>query len=464
MLRLEFDRGTLRLEGPVLAMDALAPAGVRLDPRTAFHRAPAYLHASLIREARARGLEVDDAVGSARLPAPPPPIDAPRLRDYQAHALAAFEAMARAGVVVLPTGSGKTLLACAAIASASTSALVLVPTCALMEQWRLVLARVFGGNVGVVGDGTFELASLTVITFASAFQRLDVFGHRFGMIVVDEAHHFATGFRTEALEMCTAPYRLGLTATPPIPGTPAADRLRTLLGPVVYERTAADFAGTHLAPVAFQRYTLDLAPDERAAYERDSAPFLELRRALLRANPGLDWAGCVRHVSRMPGGRTVLAQMRNAAAIATLPRAKRVLVADLLREHQGERILVFAATADDAYRLGLELLAPVITAETPRLERQAILEAFRQGAVRALISARVLNEGIDVPDASVAVVAGGTLGAREHTQRIGRVLRPGPGKTAKVYELVTLDTVDEARDRARRRHHAAATAPLSHTR
>ncbi len=464
MLRIDFDRGTLRLDGPAPALDSLAGLGVRLDPRTGFHRAPAYLHAALLREACALGLEVDDRLGAARLRPPAPPCAPPRLRDYQAQALYAFEAMARAGVVVLPTGSGKTLVACAAIASAATSALVFVPTCALLEQWRGTLARVFGGNIGVVGDGTFELAPLTVITFASAYQKLDLFGHRFGMVVVDEAHHFATGFRSEALEMCPAPHRLGLTATPPIPGSPAADRLRSLLGPVVYERVATDFIGTHLAPVVFERFTVDLSDDERATYERESAPFLDLRRSLLRANPGLDWVGCVRHITRMPGGRTVLARMRAATAIATLPHAKRALVADLVREHHGDKTLVFAATADDAYRLGAELLAPVITSETPRLERQVILEAFRAGSVRALVSARVLNEGIDVPDAAVAIVVGGTLGAREHTQRIGRVLRPAPGKQAKVYELVTLDTVDEARDRARKRAHASATAAVSHAR
>ena len=74
----------------------------------------------------------------------------------------------------------------------------------------------------------------------------------------------------------------------------------------------------------------------------------------------------------------------------------------------------------------------------------------------------VLNEGIDVPEASVAIVAGGSLGQREHVQRIGRVLRPQPKKQTLVHELVTLDTVDEARDRARKRPHAAPASALSH--
>jgi len=457
-LRIGFDRGTLRLDGDVSSLDEPT---VRLDPRTAFHRAPAHLYASLLARARARGLVVDDALREGLLPPPPPAVALPPLRDYQAQALTAFEDFGSRGVVVLPTGSGKTLLACAALARARVSTLVLVPTCALLEQWRVLLSRAFGGTIGVVGDGTLELASLTVMTFASAWQKLDTFGHRFGMLVVDEAHHFAAGLRTEALEMCTAWLRLGLTATPPEPGTVAEARLRGLLGPVVFHRTAAELAGTHLAPLLQTRHSLDLDPDERRLYERDSAAFLELRRHVLRAQPGLDWAGCMRHIARLPSGREVLAAMRRAAAVATLPRAKLALVEALVHEHSADKVLVFAATADDAYRIGHAVLAPVISSETPRLERQAILEAFGRGAVRALVSARVLNEGIDVPEARVAIVAGGSLGQREHVQRIGRVLRPQPGKQALVHELVTLDTVDEARDRARRRPRAAPAPALS---
>jgi superfamily II DNA or RNA helicase len=98
----------------------------------------------------------------------------------------------------------------------------------------------------------------------------------------------------------------------------------------------------------------------------------------------------------------------------------------------------------------------VITADVPRLEREGILSRFREGRYRAIVSARVLNEGIDVPDANVAILAGGTLGGREYVQRVGRVLRPGPGKQALAYELVTAGTLDDRRARARRRRLAAA--------
>ncbi|HET8539745.1 MAG TPA: helicase-related protein [Anaeromyxobacter sp.] len=88
--------------------------------------------------------------------------------------------------------------------------------------------------------------------------------------------------------------------------------------------------------------------------------------------------------------------------------------------------------------------------DIPRAERAAALERFRRGELTTLVSARVLNEGIDVPDAEVAIVVGGTQGTREHVQRIGRLLRPKDGKTAVLYELVMRGTSEVPQSRRRR--------------
>ena len=99
-----------------------------------------------------------------------------------------------------------------------------------------------------------------------------------------------------------------------------------------------------------------------------------------------------------------------------------------------------------------------ITCEISRRERNQALAAFRAGKLKALVSARVLNEGIDVPDADVAIIVGGTFGEREHVQRIGRLLRPVPGKRAVIYELVTLATTETRQAKERRRGLASASA------
>ncbi|MBI2392051.1 MAG: DEAD/DEAH box helicase [Deltaproteobacteria bacterium] len=445
MATVSFDRGTLRIDGDPGGFDF-----VRYDARTGFHRAPAHRYRELLGA-------VDDRVAGSLL-VPKAPITAPTLRPYQQQAIDSFETFGRRGVVVLPTGSGKTRVACAAIARAGCSALVLVPTRALLEQWRAVIATMYPGPIGVVGDGELSIEPITVMTFESAYRRLDAYGHRFGMLVVDEAHHFASGLRAEALEMCVAPVRLGLTATPPDPDSPGERRLRDLLGPVVCELGIDDLAGKHLADFDIVRVHVALAPDERAAYERDIAPYEELRREIRRVNPNADFQAIIGSIARVPGGRDVLAAMQRATKLAGFPRAKRDVVLTLATRHWPERVLAFTAVAEDAYAIGEDLLVPVITAETAREEREEVLARFSAGEVRMIASARVLNEGIDVPAASVAIIAGGALGAREHTQRIGRILRPQEGKRAIAYELVTLDTIDEARTRAKRRRLAARTS------
>jgi superfamily II DNA or RNA helicase len=446
---LSFDRGTLVLRGE-------APRdlpGFLWDERSSCLRAPALRYRDVVAAARARGLCLDDHVAPA-IALPTGPWKTPPLRAYQEDALRAFRAFDRRGVVALPTGSGKTRVAMAVLAEHAGTALVLCPTRALLGGWQRELGAWYDGPVGVVGDGERSLAGITLMTFESGYRHLDRVGDRFGAIVVDEAHHFAGGLRAEALEMCPAPARLGLTATPPARGTAGAARLEQLIGPVVCEVGIQELAGSHLAELSVARLSVRLDAAERAEYERSYRPFATLRAAFFRANPGCDWAGCMRAMARTPDGRSAIAGFHRAAAIASFNAAKARLVAELLARHAADKTLVFTARASDAYAVSTENLIPAITAEIERAEREHVLHGFREGRLRAIVSARVLNEGIDVPDARIAIIVGGALGAREHLQRIGRVLRPGPGKRAVVYEIVTNGTLDDARVRARRRSHA----------
>jgi superfamily II DNA or RNA helicase len=324
-----------------------------------------------------------------------------------------------------------------------------------MAQWKRELEPWYGGPIGMVGDGTYEVEKVTVITFESAWRYMDRLGDRFNLIVADEVHHLQSGSRSEALEMLVAPMRLGLTATAPEPGTPGDERLRELVGPIVCELGVGDLIGTYLADYENVRLGVRLENDERDEYLRRYAPFAEMRRTWLRANPGTDWETFIRALARSQQGRDAMAGYQRAIAIASLPRAKRLLTTRLLARHRGMKALVFTALADHAYDISLDNLIPVITAEIGRSERADILSKFAEGKLRAVVSARVLNEGIDVPDASVAIVVAGSLGKREHIQRIGRVLRPRPGKRAIIYELVTTGTLDDARARARGKRRVA---------
>jgi superfamily II DNA or RNA helicase len=447
---IQFDRGTLRID----SSGSSPIPGARWDDRTSCWRAPAHQYRRVASELRGGVEEIDDRVG-AKLAVHTDPWREPDLRTYQHDALDAWRAFGGKGVVVLPTGAGKTRLAIAALSRARTSALVLCPTRALLAQWRRELEQWYGGPVGIIGDGESSLERVTVMTFAGAYRRMDDLGDRFNVVVVDEVHHFSGAGAGEALEMCAAPYRMGLTATAPRPGSRGDQHLCAIVGPVVYELGVRDLAGSHLAPFHVPRICVRLEGDEADRYATLQRPFQMLQGAFRRAYPRADYAWILRAIARTPGGLQVVGDHHKAVDLATFPRAKRRMVASLIRRHRDDKTLVFTAFAEHAYTIAMDNLVPVITAEVNRAERDAILERFRDGRYRCLVSARVLNEGVDVPDANVAILVGGVLGTREFIQRVGRVLRPAPGKKALVYDLVTMDTDDDARSEARRRSLAA---------
>lgn len=142
--------------------------GVLWDPRVRVHRAPAYRYAALAAALTRAGHAFEDRVPHPGA-SPVNPWSIPSLRPYQAAALAAWELSEARGLVILPTGSGKTRLAMAAMASRDARVLCLVPTRVLLEQWRTELSKEYAGPIGQYGDGMRKLEALTVATFASAF-------------------------------------------------------------------------------------------------------------------------------------------------------------------------------------------------------------------------------------------------------------------------------------------------------
>ncbi len=444
--KLAFDRGTLLVLEPPADLPVGELAGALWDPRVEEWRTPAHHYRAVRRALRGRRVDfVDTARDRFRRRVPLP---RPELRPYQLAALTAWRAAGGRGVIALPTGAGKTRTAVAAIAATGLPSLCLVPTRVLLHQWIAALAGLAGDEgIGVLGDGKRDLRRITVSTFESAYRQMDRIGDRFGLLVVDEAHHFGAGARDEALEMSVAPFRLGLTATPPEDAQ--LERLEALLGPVVYRCRVDDLAGRYLAEYERVTIELELSASERDAYEREMSAFREVHRAFFRLAPGASWQAFVASAHRSDAGRRALVSLRRARSILAFPRAKARALRELLAQHADARVLVFTAGNADAYRIARAQLLMPITCDIGRKEREEVLARFRDGELRALVSARVLNEGVDVPDADVAIVVGASHGAREHVQRIGRVLRPAPGKRAVVYELVMRDTSEVWQSRRR---------------
>jgi superfamily II DNA or RNA helicase len=126
----------------------------------------------------------------------------------------------------------------------------------------------------------------------------------------------------------------------------------------------------------------------------------------------------------------------------------------LLDRHKDERTLLFTEDNATAYAVSKRSLIPVITHQTKVTERSEILARLADGTYGAVATSRVLNEGVDLPDASVAIVISGSATVREHVQRLGRILRKRPDKRAVLYELISGGT-SEVQTSERRRDHDA---------
>lgn len=375
------------------------------------------------------------------------------LRPYQEDAIAAWTARAGRGLIVLPTGAGKTVVAMAAIAAANVRTLVVVPTIELLRQWQAEMARQFSlplSAIGIIGGGKRTIRDLTVITYDSAAMRgrpLD----GFGLLVVDEVHHLpATGYRTIASKVA-APLRLGLSATPER-SDHGHEALDHLIGPVVFRRSVAELSrDRYIADYDERRLFISLSDDERLRYEQGMAiykRYLASRRGAI-GRPDGAFMEMIQRAGSDPAARAALQAHHQARMIALNAEGKLDAVADLLSKHPDDRVIVFSEYNAMVDRLSERLLLPAITHRTPPAERRQILDRFRDGTYTKLVTGRVLNEGVDVPDANVAIVVSGSSATREYIQRLGRVLRPKATK-AVLYELVSRKTTEGRSARKRR--------------
>jgi superfamily II DNA or RNA helicase len=385
--------------------------------------------------------------------------------DYQREALTAWLAAGGRGSVVLPTGAGKTLLAIHAIARLARSTLIIVPTIDLLHQWYAVLCAAFSTlEIGVFYGLEKELRDLTVTTYPSAWSHMGEFGDAFKLIIFDEVHHLPAPSWQEIALMSVAPQRLGLTATYPKPmesagplfaalHEPEGRSLEDLIGPLVYAKNVDDLSGIQLADYRTIRVRVDLTPEERAVYDAAYSTYTGFVKATgLRESHGPGWWGeyTRRSAFDAEARRAKVAERQLRRLVANAQNKLRVLD-DLLKEHAHERILIFTEYTDLVYTLSRRHLLPAITHHTKAAERKAILDGFRTGQFKALLTSRALNEGVDVPEAKVAIILGGSASAQEYAQRLGRILRKRANKTALLYEVIVRHTVEEGISQRRRR-------------
>jgi superfamily II DNA or RNA helicase len=451
-IHLTFDGGTVVVAGGTPDYLATLP-GCRFDPRSGSYRAEARAYRTLVEHLRQHRVAYRDEARRweptpwpLRISRPPFP--------HQTEALETWWQKGGRGIVVLPTGTGKTFVAVLAIEKVGRPTLVVTPTIDLLNQWYDELLVAFGGTIGLLGGGYFDLQPLTVTTYDSAYIHLERWGNRFGLLVFDECHHLPGPTYATAAVGSLAPYRLGLTATPE-----RADGqevlLPELIGPILYRREIKQLAGQFLAEYRVECVSVELSPEEQVQYQRAREQyrrFVEERGISMGGPHG--WQRFLQATYNSREGRAAFQAYREQKRLALAAPAKLQLLEQLLDRHRSDRVLIFTYDNATVYLIARRFLVPAITHQTKTKERRQILERFHTGEYPILVTSQVLNEGVDVPAANVGIILSGTGSVREHVQRLGRLLRKHGDKQAILYEVITRGTAEEFTSDRRRQHHA----------
>jgi len=367
-----------------------------------------------------RGYPVDDRIPLAK--SEPVHIDLKaELRDYQKLAvesiLGDMGPGTGFGTIVMPCGSGKTVVGLSLMASLKTRTLILCPNVVAVHQWMNELRAKTDIDPELVGEYSGErkeLRPVTVCTYQVLTYRAskdDDFQHmkviqegNWGLVIYDEVHMLPAPVFKVTAELQSV-YRAGLTAT------------------LIREDGREEDVFSLVGPKRFDIPWTDLS---QAGWIAD-AYCIEIRTAL-PADQELPYA---------------VAPKRDKYKIASMNRGKMAVVEALLSKHKGESIIIIGQYLDQLMEVHRHFGFPVITGSTSNNKRDELYARFRDGSEKVLIVSKVANFAIDLPDASVAIQISGTFGSRqEEAQRLGRILRP-KRKSCFFYSVITGNTVEE---------------------
>ncbi len=442
MIRLGYERGTI-----TIFSNFKLPHTV-WDSRSGCYRCLALFYRDLIEYLDRSRIEYEDDVCDP-VPMPPHLASKLQLRKYQREALEIWM-QTKTGVLVLPTGAGKTVIGLKAIELLNVPTLVVAPTLELVRQWKTELENSFELQIGTYSGKEHVMGPITVSTYDTAYLRAEELGNRFLFLIFDEVHHLPSPGYASIAEMFIAPYRLGLTATYEREDG-LHEELNRLVGGKVYEIDLDNLRGRHLAEYKTVKIVTELTPEERREYEKYHSiftQFLKKNHIILKSRDDFRRLIVMRS-GRNAEARAALIARNRARNIALNSRSKLDALAEILDRHFNERTIIFTEHNSLVYEISKRFLIPAITHTTPGEERAEILDRFRRGIYNVIVTSKVLEEGIDVPDASVGVILSGSGSKREYKQRLGRLLRKRAGKLAILYEVVSKQTAEMGISRRR---------------
>lgn len=375
-----------------------------------------------------------------------------KLRDYQKEAIKSWS-QEKMGSIVLPTGAGKTIIGLKIIEMINSPTLIVVPTIDLVKQWTQILSQSFNIEIGNIGGGTENIQPITVSTYDSAYIKAPFIGNKFLLIVFDEVHHLPAPSYRQIAETYIAPFRLGLTAT-----LEREDHLDTdfpyLIGKTTFRITANELAkNNYLANYVIERKQIFMSEEENQKYKENMAVYHTcLKKIGLNMNSYNSFKRLIMISSRNNLARRALVARNKAIDIALNSRSKMDEIRKILSENKNIKTIIFTQHNKLVYDISNAFLIPFITYKSSKEEREDVLGGFKDGRYKAIVTSKVLDEGIDVPDAQLGILVSGTGSSREFVQRLGRLLRPkNDNQQARLIEIVSSGTSETLTSKRRQR-------------
>lgn len=352
-------------------------------------------------------------------------------RGWQVEALANWEQANHRGIVSVVTGGGKTVFALSCIERIRPVAtLIVVPTAALLEQWWEEAASYFDLDLDevniITGSLRFRLGAINIAvlnTAAKLPERLQEQHKCF--LIVDECHKAASEQFRSALQVPTVA-SLGLSATPE---RQYDDGLKEVLvpalGEIIYSYDYADaLRDGVIVPFELKNIVFELEADRQAEYDK-------LSKAIARSinQHGTEAEETIAlFLKRARVLNLSLNRIRLALKLVAANRGKRTLI---FHEDIEACDLIHGVLAENGVKSG------VYHSKMPLRAKAAMLGKYRRGEIDVLVTCRALDEGFNVPETEVGIIAASTATRRQRIQRLGRVVRPAKGKNgATIYTLV----------------------------
>lgn len=372
-----------------------------------------------------------------------------KLRKDQKKAHDAWLAANGRGMIYMPTGTGKTEVALHLMLKLRVPTLIVSPVKALMYQWHRRIKYSLGVEAGIIGDNSEQVRPVSVTTYHSACFKMKRLGNQFQFIIFDEVHHLLGPVRADAAKFCAAPYRLGLTATPP-GGYEYHEETAKLIGPPAYWEKIHSAAGNTLAEYTIIPIKVALEDDERAEYERLNQLLKDYMAKKNTQKRGYNFKLLGRDANFDKEAARALRAYHTKNAIESNAIQKLGVLEEIFQLQPERPTIIFCSSNAAARAVTLKFMIPCILSNCLEDERDEIFTGFEQGVYKALVGCKILNEGVDLPSAKVGVILGGTGSQAEAEQRLGRILRKTGEVPAVLYDVYCGESA-EARTALRRR-------------